>query len=57
MTTYRVEVAGWVTFEAPDDEAAATTARGLHLGYATEVPVGVVPDRGELVPSRPVALD
>ena len=57
MTTYRVEVAGWVTFEAPDAEAAATTARGLHLGYATEVPVGVVPDRGELVPSRPVALD
>jgi hypothetical protein len=57
MTTYRVEVAGWVTFEAPDEEAAATTARGLHLGYASETPAGVVPDRGELAAARPEALD
>jgi hypothetical protein len=56
MSTYRVEVAGWVVFEAPDDEAARTTAAGLHLGYASDLPAGVVPDRGELVPREPEAL-
>jgi len=56
MSTYRVEVAGWVVFEAPDDEAARTTAAGLHLGYAANLPAGVVPDRGELVPREPEAL-
>lgn len=33
MGKYRVEVAGWVVFDAPDDEAARTTASGLNLGY------------------------
>lgn len=53
MSQYRVEVAGWVVFDAPDDEAARATASGLHLGYASDLPAGVVPDRGELVAREP----
>lgn len=57
MGKYRVEVAGWVVFDAPDDEAARTTASGLHLGYPADPPAGVVPERGELVAQEPQALD
>lgn len=57
MGKYRVEVAGWVVFDAPDDEAARTTASGLHLGYPADPPAGVVPARGELVAQEPQALD
>lgn len=57
MGKYRVEVAGWVVFDAPDDEAARTTASGLHLGYPAAPPAGVVPDRDELVAQVPERLE
>jgi hypothetical protein len=53
MATYRVKVSGWVTFEAPDDLAARTTAHQLHLGYDSDLDAGVVPDESELVTEEP----
>lgn len=56
MATYRVKVSGWVTFDAPDDLAARTTAHQLHLGYDSDLDAGVVPDESELVAEEPERL-
>jgi hypothetical protein len=56
MSTYRVAVSGWVTFEAPDLPAARTTARQLHLAYESNLDVGVVPDELSLVADEPERL-
>ncbi len=57
MATYRVTVSGWVTFEAPDDQAARTTAHQLHLAYDSDLDAGVVPDASELNAETPQRLD
>lgn len=57
MATYRVTVSGWVTFEAPDDQAARTTAHQLHLAYDSNLDAGVVPDASELNAEAPQRLD
>lgn len=57
MATYRVKVSGWVTFEAPDDLAARTTAHQLHLTYDSDLDAGVVPDSSELNAETPERLD
>lgn len=57
MATYRVKVSGWVTFEAPDDLAARTTAHQLHLTYDSDLDAGVVPDSSELNAETPQRLD
>lgn len=57
MATYRVNVSGWVTFEAPDDQAARATARQLHLTYDSDLDAGVVPDASELNAETPQRLD
>lgn len=56
MATYRVKVSGWVTFEAPDDQAARTTAHQLHLSYDADLDAGVVPDASELTTEPPQRL-
>jgi len=53
MGTYRVEVSGWVTLEAPDERAARTTANQLHLSYESSLDAGVVPDEAELTTGEP----
>jgi hypothetical protein len=53
MSTYRVKVSGWVTFEAPDAQAARTTAHQIHLSYESDLDAGVIPDEAELVAEEP----